>query len=132
MFVKTKPIKRNKFDHDVYNDVKNKFNQSISYDEFQGCCGVFELHGFDNIPSMFYSEKYRPYAVKFFKEDFDWQNKAVAVATLAEYQYKDVGPLLRALGFKKASSGKNEGYRGNNITVYTKVITPPRKGPIKR
>jgi len=128
MFVKTKKVSRNKFDSDLYEDVAQQFGSNLYYEEFHGCCGVRELYGFDCIPDCYYNIRYRPYAIKYLKTEFDWQERAVAVATLADYQYKDVGPILRALGFKKASEGKNSGYRGNNITVYTKVITPPRKG----
>jgi hypothetical protein len=128
MFVKTKKIVRNRFDSDLYEEVRYQFRSGVSYEEFHGCCGVYELCGFDNISDIYHTPRYRPYVIKYFKEEFTWGARAVAVATLAEYQYKDVGPVLRALGFKKASEGKNEGHRGNNITVYTKVVTPPRKG----
>lgn len=130
MFVKTKPIKRNKFDKDLYEEVKQEFNSRngcIFYEEFDGCCGVYELFGFDNLPDYRYSATYRPYVVKFFKEEFEWGERAVVVVTLADYQYKTVGPILKSIGFKKASEGKNSGPHGANITVYTKVITPPKR-----
>lgn len=77
-----------------------------------------EATSYDDVKNKYKrSTKIQTVTSVYVQELQDFEPKMTVVASLADYQYKEWQPILKAAGFKKVSETKNPN-SGNKISIY--------------